>query len=207
MAEKKYKFSGETKTIEGGTTLHRIQALRDIASPYRAGSFFAKAGDLGGWIEKEDNLSHEGNCWVASSAQVFGNAQVVGDMLVKGNARVFGSAKLFGARDDKECFACVGGHARVHGNAACRNATIRGHAEVCENAAVTDSLIEEYALVCADSDVRFAVISGASSDTLEAWRRDYPSSHGPNVYPYDYHPNVYLYNYPAFLDWLHDGQQ
>lgn len=46
---KKYEFTGETK-VAFGVTLHRIRALVDI----RAG---VKAGAVGGWIEKEENLA------------------------------------------------------------------------------------------------------------------------------------------------------
>lgn len=56
---KKYEFTGETK-IRCGITLHRIRALKDFG--------VVCAGDIGGWIEKESNLSHEGNCWVYGEA-------------------------------------------------------------------------------------------------------------------------------------------
>ena len=58
----------------GGITLRRIVALRDFGD--------VKAGDKGGWIEKEENLSQDGNAWV------FGNAQVCGDAWVRGDAHV-----------------------------------------------------------------------------------------------------------------------
>lgn len=48
---KKYCFTGETKQLNG-VVLHRIQAVRDFSN--------VKKGDLGGLIEKEDNLSHDG---------------------------------------------------------------------------------------------------------------------------------------------------
>ena len=71
---KKYEFTGETKEF-CGRTLHRIRALISF-------SIVAK-GELGGWIEKEENLSHVyGNAWVYGNARVYGNAQV------SGNARV-----------------------------------------------------------------------------------------------------------------------
>ena len=41
-------------------------------------------GQLGGWIEKEENLSQSGDCWVFEKAQVSGEAQVFE------NAQVFG---------------------------------------------------------------------------------------------------------------------
>lgn len=68
---KKYKFTGETKTIYlpfGTVTLHRIKAVVEFG--------LVKVGDLGGWIEKEENLSHEENAWVYGDAEVCGNAKV-----------------------------------------------------------------------------------------------------------------------------------
>ena len=43
----------------------------------------ADVGDLGGYIEKEDNLY--GDAWVSGNAQVYGNAQVSGDAKVSNN--------------------------------------------------------------------------------------------------------------------------
>ena len=43
----------------------------------------ADVGDLGGYIEKEDNLS--GDAWVCGDAWVSGNAQVSGDAKVSNN--------------------------------------------------------------------------------------------------------------------------
>ncbi|PWE86719.1 phage related protein, partial [Eubacterium ramulus] len=67
----KYKFTGETKTIDlpfGTVTLHRIKAVVEFG--------LVKVGDLGGWIEKEENLSHEENAWVYGNAKVYDNAKV-----------------------------------------------------------------------------------------------------------------------------------
>lgn len=98
---KKYEFTGETKAFNG-TTLHRIRALKDFGD--------VAAGDLGGWIEKEENLSHDGGCWVSGNAWVFGDARVAGDAWVSGNARVYGNAQVSGN-------ARVFGDARVAGDA------------------------------------------------------------------------------------------
>lgn len=70
MNLKKYAFFGEEKVFYG-RTLRRIKALRDIES------YAVKAGDLGGWIESEKNLSHEGNAWVSGNAWVYGDARVL----------------------------------------------------------------------------------------------------------------------------------
>ena len=64
---KKYEFTGETKVVDG-ITLNRIRAIRDFGN--------VKAGDIGGWIAKEENLSHEGEAEVCGSAEVCGEAKV-----------------------------------------------------------------------------------------------------------------------------------
>ena len=48
-------------THPGNPKLHRIRALVDIPM------YGVKAGDLGGYIEKEDNLSQYDNCWVSGN--------------------------------------------------------------------------------------------------------------------------------------------
>ena len=68
---KKYEFTGETKEIRllfRTATLHRIRATVAFG--------IVEVGDLGGWIEKEENLSHEGKAWVCGDAKVWGNAEV-----------------------------------------------------------------------------------------------------------------------------------
>lgn len=64
-----------------------------------------EAGDLGGYIETESNLSHDGdawvsgNAWVSGSARVFADASVSGDAWVSADASVSGSASVSGDAD------------------------------------------------------------------------------------------------------------
>ena len=88
---KKFEFTGETKTLLDGTVLHRIKALVRIEFGYMA----VEIGELGGWIEKENNLSHGGIAWVFRNAEVYGNARVCGDARVYDDARVCGNAEVF----------------------------------------------------------------------------------------------------------------
>ena len=78
---KKYELTDETKGI-GGITLHRIRALMDISR------YGVRAGDIGGWIEAESNLSQYGDAWVSDDARVYGNAKVCDDARVYGDALV-----------------------------------------------------------------------------------------------------------------------
>ena len=84
---KKYELMDET-TVVDGTTLRRIKALKDF--------YGVKKGEIGGYIEKEENLSQDGTAWVFNDAMVSGNAWVSGNAQVDGKARVYGSALVSG---------------------------------------------------------------------------------------------------------------
>ena len=116
--EKKYKLTDETIEVEG-KTLFRIEALKDFCE--------IKKGDKGGFIESEDNLSHEGNAWVYDDACVYDNALVTDDACVSDNARVYNDARLSDnswVYDNARVYgtarvtddACVCGTARVYDN-------------------------------------------------------------------------------------------
>lgn len=64
----KYEMLYEDKIEIGGRTLYRIRALKDFGT--------VKAGDIGGYIEKEENLSQEEICWIYGNALVYGNAKI-----------------------------------------------------------------------------------------------------------------------------------
>ena len=119
---KKYKL---VKEEEG--TLFRIIALRDFSN--------VKKGERGGLIQSEDNLSHEGDCWVYNDAVISGNAQISGKARVFGNAVISGNAWIYGrARVFGNAWVC--GRARVFGNA-----WVHGDAELTGNTWATKEVI------------------------------------------------------------------
>lgn len=124
---KKYKLTDETIQV-GGHTLHRIEALKDFSD--------IKKGDKGGFIEKGDNLSQDGDCWIFDDAKVWGNAVVFENASVYDNARVYGNAKVCDeARVGVRAVVCD--NARVYGDARVwDSASIYGNAKVCGNARV-----------------------------------------------------------------------
>lgn len=120
---KKYELTKEFITVFG-KKLFRIKALRSFGS--------IKEGDLGGFIESEENLDHEGDAWIKDDAMVSGNARVSGNALVFGQARVYGQARVL---DN----ALVYGQARVSGNAKIsNNAAVSNNARVSGNAWLLD---------------------------------------------------------------------
>jgi len=69
--QKKYELLPNDTIEHDGRTLYRIRALRDFDT--------VKAGDLGGYLGKEGNLSHSDNAWVTGDAKVFDEAEVSGN--------------------------------------------------------------------------------------------------------------------------------
>ena len=74
---KKYELTAEF-IEKWGKKLFRIKALISFGS--------VEAGELGGYVEKEDNLAQNGDSWVCDDAWVCDNARVCGDARVCDNA-------------------------------------------------------------------------------------------------------------------------
>jgi carbonic anhydrase/acetyltransferase-like protein (isoleucine patch superfamily) len=120
---RKYRLTDETKIV-GGHMLKRIQAIVNIRS------MGVRSGDLGGFVEREQNLSHEGSAWIANDACVYQGARVEDSACVSMNAEACSKARI---RGNAEVF----GSANIHGNAE-----IFGNAKVCGDTIVFgDALI------------------------------------------------------------------
>ena len=89
MNNKKYEIlMDEENTIEWkGHTLHRIRALRDFGD--------IRKGDIGGFVENENNLSHKGNCWIYDDAKAMDNS------IMYDNSRICDKSEL---HDDSEMY-------------------------------------------------------------------------------------------------------
>ena len=149
---KKYELTGETRDYRRLAVVHRIRALKDFTlhdgTP-------VKAGELGGWIEKEGwNLSQRGTAWVKDDAVVYEKAQVFDSAVVSGNAEVYGTAGI-------QEFATVSGFSIV-GNCAevSGSAKVTGNARVLDGAMVGgDALVDEMseifdcAIVCGNAHI------------------------------------------------------
>ena len=119
---KKYKLLKDQSITINGKRLYRIKALRAFGN--------VNKGDIGGYVEKEDNLSHNGNAWVYNDAKVFGNAKVYDNAWVSGDAWVYDDAKVYGN-------AWVHGNTEVYGSASVYgNAWVSGNTKVYDDALV-----------------------------------------------------------------------
>ena len=155
--EKKYILTDDVIDFNGHT-LHRIKAVRDFDC--------VKAGDLGGFIESEKNLDHDGDAWVTGDAVVSGDAWVTGDAVVTGSALVTGSAHVSGD-------ARVTGSAQVTSNADF--AVIRGFGRVFR----TTTFFR-----CKDNLVRCKC--GCFYGTVDEFRSKVGETHGNSKYAKEY---------------------
>jgi carbonic anhydrase/acetyltransferase-like protein (isoleucine patch superfamily) len=164
--DKKFELTNETIVFRG-RTLYRIKALKDFGD--------VKKGDLGGFVEKESNLSQEGNCWICDDAKVFDNAMVYGNAEIYGNAKIYNNAQVSG---DAKVFsdAQVSGDAyiydnvKVYGNAQIYgdtfiygNARIYGNAEIYGNAQVFGR-----ARVCGDVEIFDSAKVGDDAEVFDS---------------------------------------
>ncbi|MGX2949527.1 hypothetical protein ACWIUA_01280 [Ursidibacter sp. B-7004-1] len=101
--------------------LHQIRLLRSLPEAQ------LEMGELGGFVECEENLSQEGNCWlqkgryipkVYDKAKIRDNANVYGQVIVNGNADISENAAIHASKNWK---IIVTNNAKISGNAFIRN--------------------------------------------------------------------------------------
>lgn len=150
----KYQTSEESGLL-------RIKAVRSFGD--------IKEGQQGGLIENENNLSHDGLCWIYEDGKVIELAKVYGDAKVF-SGEVSGAAKVFDAAtvDDSVVLdyaevsgnslvsgnSEVSGHAKIYKNVQILNKSIiKDYAEISGNAIVDDSRVSDQAKVSDDAKV------------------------------------------------------
>ena len=84
----KYKLLTDETKVHNEVPLYRIQSVSNFND--------VKAGDKGGWIEKESNLSQHDDAWVYGDAKVYGDAMVYGNSEVYENAKIYGNVEVSG---------------------------------------------------------------------------------------------------------------
>ena len=161
---KKFELTTEFITNFLGTKLFRIKALVEFGK--------VEKGELGGFVEKEENLDHDGDAWVSGDAMVYGNARVSGNAEVYGDAEVYGNARVYGD-------AMVYGNARVSGDAWVSGdqmyAAVKGFGSEYRN---TTFFITKDGNVC--------VNCGCFSGTLEQFREKVEETHKDTKYAKEY---------------------
>ncbi len=134
VLKQKFRTTPEDKWKE--VTLHKIQALISFSD--------VKKGDFGGWIEKEDNLSHEGDCWIYDDAFCFDNGLVKDNAVARNHSWIYGDAVVQNAAqilDRAEIF----GYATIKNYAICKeDVFVYGHSSISGHAIVSTFEIDDH---------------------------------------------------------------
>ena len=134
--DKKYELI--KSNIKG---LYRVKALKDFG--------YVKKGDIGGYVENPNNLSHKGYCWVYDDAKVYNEARICGNAQVSNCAVIDGNARICGNAQVSNC-AVIDGNAQIHGDSE-----VWGYAIIRDNALIYgDSVINGNAFIGGYTEIK-----------------------------------------------------
>lgn len=114
---KKYELTDETIVVDN-KTLHRIKALKSFVNSYAT----VEVGDLGGYVESESNLSHDGSSWIYDLGMAIDEAFVCDDGVVANNSLI------------RE-------HATIKENGYVLDGIVQGHAVIQRDGVVTNNSV------------------------------------------------------------------
>lgn len=134
----KYTFTGKTKE-KNGIVLKQILANKNFAD--------IKKGDIGGWIEKRENLSQDDDSWIFNNATAYENARICGNAIMYDDAKAYGNVRICG-------------DARI-----CGNSEVYGDTKVCGNAIICGD-----AIISNDNDYMCFQNFGSRSDTTTVFK-------------------------------------
>lgn len=153
--DKKFKVTDNTKCVNG-KTVYQIKALKDFSDITK--------GTYGGYVEKESNLSQDGNCWLYNNSIAMGNSSILGDAkilddaviednaivchnaIVKNNAKIAGNALIGNStciKDDAVIYGMVIGQGTVDKNIKIQDTTIMCFKTPHEPEEIRDTPIEK----------------------------------------------------------------
>lgn len=143
---KKYELLENDTILKGKTILYRIKALRNFNDVHK--------GDLGGYIESENNLSQFNDCWIYNaSCQVFGNALICDNAKIQDGAKISGQATIGGNAIIKG-LACIFGDTFILGNTVADGIVrisgetiIRGNTHIGKFTRLTDTVTLKDAVI------------------------------------------------------------
>lgn len=156
--EKKYELIQEDSITIDGFKLFRIRALKDF--------YVINKGELGGYVESEDCLSHNGDCWISGNAKVYNASKVIENAQIEDNAVLTDGSMASGSALIKDNavvkhFSTVKDVTTVSGNAVIDSSTVSFNAKVTDDASVHHhTLIKGYSRISGKAKIYDAVTDG-----------------------------------------------
>ncbi len=163
----KYELTGDTrlhhylhKGEKRQVRLRQIRAIRHFGE--------VKSGQTGGWVESEDSLSQQGNCWIYDTdSLVYGDSRVEDDAQVRGASTLCHQARIFEQALVADSF--ISGECHLYGTSrvteGCQVIALRGLTadqykilQIFGNATVSASRVVHQAQIYGEASVSHAFI-------------------------------------------------
>lgn len=139
---------GKYRRQPATVTVRRIRALVDIPRHN------VKAGDVGGWVQSEENLSQEGDAWIAKNAAAVYSSVVKENALLQDECVVLSGSVISGE-------AVVEGVAYVEGSGVGGKSRVGGYSTVMFSQVDGEAVLKNFATLSDGSVVKDnAVVSG-----------------------------------------------
>ena len=172
---KKYELTDDSITFMGHK-LFRIRAIRSFNG--------VNIGDLGGYIEKEANLSHDNDAWISDNACISGYARISGCARISDNACISGCACIY---DNVSIFgnAYISGCARISGYARiCGDAWVHSETDyLCFKGLGSQNRNTTF-FKCEDGHIH--VSCGCFSGLIQEFETKVKKTHGDSKYAKEY---------------------
>lgn len=148
--------------------LYRIKANKSFND--------VKAGDLGGYVSSQDNLSQEGNCWIYDDSMVLDNAfidenaLIFRNSIVRNNARISSNTNIINSQISDNVYiigesqvfeSTIKNDVSITGSAIVINSLIADNVEIKNNSRVTSSNIKDFIKLFDNSFVYRSSLTGS----------------------------------------------
>ncbi len=153
---KKYKLTNNTtRKLFNGKPLYKIKALKDFKT---VNGILVRAGDFGGYVMSEKNLSQYGNSWIDGYSLAYGNAQILDNAVLCGLSKASGNSMIYdnAVVDSSE----IDSNTKIYGNSNVYASTVLGYARIYGNSKVNYSYVYEHAKVHGNAEVKDTFLSG-----------------------------------------------
>lgn len=154
--ERKYEIIKDKNLsiVLNGSKLYRIKALRNFNDVHE--------GDIGGYIESDKNLSHEGDCWIYDDSKAYDNATVSDNAIVKNSSSVIDNAYIV-SNSVIDSNSIISGSSKIFDN--CRvsdKSTVSGNSILKSNVSIESSIIKDNVIIDGFFEIRYGVIIGGN---------------------------------------------
>ena len=147
----KYMITENTKTI-GKTILHQIKSLQSFSD--------VSAGDLGGWIESEANLSQNDEAWIYEDSCAYEHAYVYDNAKITKCSCVYGHANIYDDAIIENSNVC--GNTQIFGDAYIIKSHIDGHVQIFDNTTLDSSHVHDHAIISGWASLHETTVSSTA---------------------------------------------